>query len=192
MRVADRYELAEELRTRYAKAGRVERGALLEAFCLATGYHRRYACHHLFTHCTERGIAFTRSRPFHKNDNCHVEQKNWTLVRRLIGYDRLDTPEQLAWLDDFYTRLLRPFANCFQPVMKLVAKEAVEQRTRRLYDTPATPLRRLLDRHADRLEFTRLASLTDLYTTTSPLSLKRAIDRRLAAVPVTLGGRDRA
>jgi len=90
-------------------------------------------------------VHFPRSRPFHKNDNCHVEQKNWTLVRRLIGYDRLDTPAQQARLDAFCTDLLRPFANCFQPVMKLIAKEPAEQRTRRVYDTPATPLRRLLD-----------------------------------------------
>jgi len=145
--------------------------------------------HQLFAYCTDHQIVFTRSRPFHKNDNCHVEQKNWTLVRRLIGYDRLDTPAQQAWLDAFYTDLLRPFANCFQPVMKLVAKEAVEQRTRRVYDTPATPLRRLLNGHADHIDFSRLTALTELYGSTSPLTLKRSIDRRLATIPVTLGGR---
>ncbi len=145
--------------------------------------------HQLFAYCQEHGIVFTRSRPFHKNDNCHVEQKNWTLVRRLIGYDRLDTPAQQAWLDAFSTDLLRPFANCFQPVMKLIAKEAREQRTRRVYDTPATPLRRLLDGHADHIDFSRLTALTDLYSSTSPLTLKRPIDRRLAAMPATLGGR---
>jgi len=63
---------------------------------------------HLFDYCKERGIEFTRSRPYHKNDNCHVEQKNWTLVRRLIGHDRLDTPAQQAWLDAFYPEDLRP------------------------------------------------------------------------------------
>ena len=74
----------------------------------------------LFNYCREGEIAFTRSRPYHKNDDCHVELKNWNLVRRLIGYDRLDTPAQQAWLDAFYTDELRPFANCSQPVMKLV------------------------------------------------------------------------
>lgn len=100
---------------------------------------------HPFDYCKDRGIEFTRSRPYHKNDDGHVEQKNWTLVRRLIGYERLDTPAQQVWLDAFYTEDLRPFANCFQPVMKLVGKELVGQRTRRHYDTPKTPLRRLLD-----------------------------------------------
>ena len=142
---------------------------------------------HLFDYCKERGIEFTRSRPYHKNDNCHVEQKNWTLVRRLIGYDRLDTPAQQAWLDAFYTSDLRPFANCFQPVMKLVGKESVGQRTRRLYDTPKTPLRRLLDDYASHVDMNRLHPLTELYTGVSPLTLKRRIDRRLAALPVHLG-----
>jgi hypothetical protein len=142
---------------------------------------------HLFGYCQERSIAFTRSRPYHKNDNCHVEQKNWTLVRRLIGYDRLDTPEQEAWLDAFYTEDLRPFANCFQPVMKLVGKETVDGRTRRLYDIPKTPLRRLLDDYPQHLDLNRLSPLTELYTALSPLALKRRIDRRIAALPVHLG-----
>lgn len=51
-----------------------------------------------------------------------MEQKNWTLSRRLIGYQRLDTFEQLAWLNELYTEFLRPYANCFQPVMKLIRR----------------------------------------------------------------------
>ncbi len=71
----------------------------------------------LFKDCRERGIAFTRSRPHHTNDNCHVAQENWALVRRLIGFDRLAPPAQRAWVDAFSTDDLWPFANCFQPVM---------------------------------------------------------------------------
>ena len=138
---------------------------------------------HLFRYCKVREIAFTRSRPYRKNDNCHVEQKNWTLVRRLIGYQRLDTPAQQAWLDACYTEDLRPFANCFQPVMKQIGKETVEGRTRRLYDTPKTPLRRLLDDYPQHLDLNRLRPLTELYTAVSPLTLKRRIDRHLASRP---------
>ncbi len=98
---------------------------------------------HLVKYCREANIALC-SRPQRKNDNAHVEQKNWTLVRRLIGYQRLDTALQLGWLDDFYTELLRPYANCFQPVMKLVRKEPVGSRLRKVYDRPSTPLQRLL------------------------------------------------
>jgi hypothetical protein len=144
----------------------------------------------MWAYCQEHDIAFTRGRAFHKNDNAHVEQKNWTLVRRLVGYQRLDTAEQLAWLDGLYTELLRPFANCFQPVMKLVGKEAVGTRTRRIYDTPTTPLRRVLASTAPQLlRHDRLNDLVALYTGTSPLTLKRRLDRRLAAMPAALGGR---
>ncbi len=73
--------------------------------------------------------------------------------------------------------------------MKLMDKKSVHQQTRRYYDTPATPMRRLLDHHADHIDFSRLNALTSLYTSTSPLALKRSIDRRLAATPMTLGGR---
>jgi hypothetical protein len=143
----------------------------------------------MWAYCQEHGIVFTRGRAFHKNDNPHVEQKNWTLVRRLIGYQRLDTPEQLAWLDALDTELLRPYANCFQPVMKLIGKESVGQHTRRIYDTPKTPLRRLLDDHPEHVDLNRIRALTDLYASVSPLTLKRGLDRRLAAMPAALGGR---
>ena len=129
-------------------------------------------------------IILSRSRPHHKNDNAHVEQKNWTLVRRLIGYQRLDTPEQLVCLDALYTELLRPYNNCFQPVMKLLRKESDGQRTRRIYDRPTSPLRRVLDSGA--ADPQKIGDLIELYTAVSPLNLKRKIDRRLAAMPSAL------
>ncbi len=138
----------------------------------------------LFAYCQAHQIAFSRSRPYHKNDNAHVEQKNWTLVRRLIGYQRLDTPGQLRWLNQLYTELLRPYNNCFQPVMKLVKKETVGQRTRKVYDRPTTPLQRVLS--SGKTDATKVRALTDLYTRVSPLTLKRQIDRRLAAMPAAL------
>jgi hypothetical protein len=107
-------------------------------------------------------ILLSRSSPEHKNDNAHVEQKNWTLVRRLIGYQRLDTPEQLSWLDALYTELLRPYNNCFQPVMKLIRKESDGQRTRKFYDRPNQPLWRVLDSGAAAAN--KIAGLVELYT----------------------------
>jgi transposase InsO family protein len=138
----------------------------------------------LFAFCEERGIAFSRSRPRHKNDNAHVEQKNWTLVRRLIGYQRLDTPSQLAWLNQLYTELLRPYNNCFQPVMKLIKRETAGQRVRKVYDRPTTPLQRVL--LSGQTDAKKVSALVDLYSRTSPLTLKRQIDRRLAAMPAAL------
>lgn len=138
----------------------------------------------LFGYCQEHDIAFSRSRPNHKNDNAHVEQKNWTLVRRLIGYQRLDTPSQLAWLNQLYTDLLRPYNNCFQPVMKLIKKEPVGQRVRKVYDRPSTPLQRVLA--SGLTDGAKVRTLTELYTRVSPLTLKRQIDRKLAAMPAAL------
>ena len=105
-------------------------------------------------------------------------------MRRLIGYQRLDTPGQLSWLNQLYTDLLRPYNNCFQPVMKLIKKESVGQRTRKHYDRPTTPLQRVLA--SGRTDATKVRALTDLYTRVSPLTLKRQIDRRLAAMPAAL------
>jgi transposase InsO family protein len=99
---------------------------------------------HVLGWCREADIAYTRGRPYRKNDNAHVEQKNWTLVRRLIGYRRLDTLQQRDDLNALYTELLRVHNNGFQPVMKLIAKHHDGGRTKRLYDQPATPLDRAL------------------------------------------------
>src|SRR6266852_554336 len=131
-----------------------------------------------------RRHQISRSRPFHKNDNAHVEQKNWTLVRRLIGYQRLDTPRQLSWLDEFYTELLRPYNNCFQPVMKLVGKEhRADAQPRKRYDTPTTPLQRVLA--SGLADLSKVKTLVELYSSVSPLTLKRQIDVRLAAMPLS-------
>ncbi len=75
----------------------------------------------LFNWCTEHGITFTRSRPYRKNDNCFVEQKNWPVVRQQVGYARYDTAGELAVLNELYGHL-GPYVNFFQPQMKLVAK----------------------------------------------------------------------
>jgi hypothetical protein len=75
----------------------------------------------LFRYCTERGITFTRSRPYRKNDNCFVEQKNWPVVRQNVGYARYDTPSELEVLNELYTHL-RLYVNFFQPQMRLVSK----------------------------------------------------------------------
>ena len=76
---------------------------------------------HLYTYCRRQGITFTRSRPYKKNDSCHVEQKNWSVVRRLVGYDRYSSRAALEILNRVYD-LLRLYVNFFQPVMKLVSK----------------------------------------------------------------------
>ena len=135
----------------------------------------------LVDYCLSQEIQLSRGRPFHSDDNPHVEQKNGYLVRRLLSNYRLDSAEQLAWLDCLYTDLLRPFNNCFQPVMRQIGRAQVGERSRRLHDTPRTPLQRLLEIGA--AEPARIKELVKLYTTVSPLTLKRSIDRHLRAMP---------
>jgi hypothetical protein len=76
----------------------------------------------LFRYCQEHHITFTCSRPYHKNDQAHVEQKNWSVVRHTIGYDRLESPQELALLHAIYADM-RLYINFFQPVLKLIGKE---------------------------------------------------------------------
>jgi len=97
--------------------------------------------HHLYSYCRDEGITFTRSRSYKKNDSCHVEQKNWTVVRRLIGYDRYSSHAALETLNRLYN-LLRLYVNFFQPVMKLVSKTRHGARVHKSYDTARTPYQR--------------------------------------------------
>ena len=77
---------------------------------------------HLLRYCQDERITFTRSRAYRKNDSCYIEQKNYTVVRRAVGYARYDTPQQLGLLNELYSHL-RLYTNYFQPVMKLLSKE---------------------------------------------------------------------
>jgi integrase-like protein len=97
----------------------------------------------LLDYCTDQGITFTRSRPYLKNDTCHVEQKNWVVVRRLVGYDRLDW-RALPALERIHD-LARDYINFLHPVRKLVSKTRTGPRVTRRSDVAQTPFHRLLD-----------------------------------------------
>ena len=98
---------------------------------------------HLIAYCKQEGITFTRSRPYRKNDNCFVEEKNYTLVRRAVGYMRHDTPEELKSLNRLYYYLcLR--SNYFLPTMKLTSKQRIGSKVVKHYNLPETPYQRLL------------------------------------------------
>ena len=100
---------------------------------------------HLVRYCTQEELTFTRSRPYWKNDQAHVEQKNWSVVRKLVGYGRYESEAALAQLNRVY-ELLRIWTNFWQPSLKLVAKERDDRtgKTRKKYDAAQTPYRRLL------------------------------------------------
>jgi hypothetical protein len=126
----------------------------------------------LFDWCTERGITFTRSRPYRKNDNCFVEQKNWPVVRQQVGYLRYDTAEELACLRELYGHL-RLYINYFQPQMKLTSKLREGAKVTKRYDTARTPYRRLLG--STEIPAGTKDALTETYRSLNPADLKRAI-----------------
>ena len=91
-------------------------------------------------YCLAEKITFTRSRPYQKNDQAHVEQKNWSVVRHTVGYDRWETEQELALLESIYDDL-RLYINFFQPSLKLIAKERIDNRSFKRNDPAKTPNR---------------------------------------------------
>ena len=98
---------------------------------------------HLLRYCRTHDIQFTRGRPYKKDDNAHIEQKNWTHVRRILGYVRYDSPAAQAAINDLHQQELRLFQNLFLPSVKLAKKERVGSRLRRHYEAPQTPWQRV-------------------------------------------------
>lgn len=131
----------------------------------------------LYRYCLDEHITFTRSRPYKKNDQAHVEQKNWSIVRHTIGYDRLETDAEYKLLGSIYQDL-RLYVNCFQPVLKLIGKERFANKLIRRYDTARTPYQRVLERNEISLE--RKAHLLNVYLRLNPVQLRRQIDEKVA------------
>ena len=129
---------------------------------------------HLFRYCTENKITFTRSRPYRKNDNCFVEQKNYSVVRRAVGYRRYDTPCDLEVLNELYA-VLRLFTNYFQPSMKLIEKTRNGSKVHKRYDRARTPYRRALDSGTVPEEAKQ--KLRETHATLNPVKLGREISR---------------
>src|SRR5262245_16215421 len=132
---------------------------------------------HLFRYCQAHEIQFTRRPPYKKDDNAHIEQKNWTHVRKLVGYLRYDTPAAVAALNALYRHELRLFQNLFLPSVKLLGKERVGARRRRRYETPRTPLERL--QACPAADPTTVASWVALRDQLDPFALSQAIDRKI-------------
>jgi hypothetical protein len=128
----------------------------------------------LYDFCQQHKITFTRSRPYRKNDSCFVEQKNYSVVRRAVGYQRYDTDEQLDLLNQLY-EVLDLYTNFFQPSMKLQSKERHGARVTKKYDQARTPYQRLLDSSFITEETKR--QLRARYRLLNPAQLKRQIER---------------
>jgi hypothetical protein len=137
---------------------------------------------HLVRYCTQEELTFTRSRPYWKNDQAHVEQKNWSVVRKLLGYGRYETEAALVQLNRVYD-LLRIWTNFWQPSLKLVAKERDDTtgKSRKKYDAAQTPYRRLLASGV--LDETQQQALAETFAAYGPAGLRR----QLAAAVDQLG-----
>jgi len=136
--------------------------------------------YHLLSYCQQQGIQFTRSRPYKKDDNAHIEQKNWTHVRKFMGWDRYDSPKSLEAMNDLYENELSLFMNLFQPSVKLLKTIRKGSRKRRIYDKPQTPLDRLLS--SGHLDKKRCDELKALRERLDPFSLSERINQKLECI----------
>lgn len=131
----------------------------------------------VYAYTEKHGVEFSRSRPYKKNDNCFVEQKNSTHVRGVVGYLRYDTEKERGIISSLYKVELRQYKNFFQPIMKLASKERINGKIHKKYDTPKTPYRRLME--SDTISQVQKIALTELYESLNPAELKRKIATKL-------------
>ena len=127
----------------------------------------------LLRYCQQEQLSFTRSRPYRKNDNCFVEQKNYSVVRRTVGYHRYQTERDLKILNELYCSL-RLYTNFYQPVMKLIEKTRIGSRVRRRYDKAKTPYPRLIE--LSQVSDVNKQRLREEYAQLNPVVLKRKIE----------------
>jgi len=130
---------------------------------------------HLVGWCKDNDVELSRSRPNHKNDNAHIEQKNYSGVRKFLGYARIEQPKTIALMNELYAGPLRLYINFFQPSMKLVKKMRIGSRYKRVYDTALTPYQRVLK--DERISQTVKDNLQKQYATLNPAILRKEIDR---------------
>ena len=125
-------------------------------------------------------IHFTRSRPYHSDDNAHVEQKNWTHVRQLFGYHRFDNPKLVALMNDLYKNEVSQMNNFFLPNFKLIAKQRVQSKIIKKHSKPATPYQRLMQ--SKHIPEAKKQELAELYNQLNPFVLQKTIQKKLKRI----------
>ncbi len=133
--------------------------------------------YHIYAYALEHGIELSRSRAYRKNDNCFVEQKNSTHVRKEVGYLRYDTEAERKIMSDLYRNELRLYKNFFCPVIKLVSKVKFKGQDKRKYDKAKTPYRRIME--SDRVSEKKKEELKAIYDSLNPAELRRNIEKKL-------------
>jgi hypothetical protein len=130
--------------------------------------------HHLQIYCKEKEITFTRSREYRKNDNCFVEQKNWHIVRKTVGYWRYETEKEVEIMNKLY-KVLRLYTNFFQPQMKLIKKAHDGSKVIKKYDKAQTPYQRTINCPDVKGDVKRQLKLQ--YQSLNPVDLRKEIVR---------------
>jgi hypothetical protein len=128
----------------------------------------------------KRPVQYTRSREYHKDDNAHVEGKNWTHVRQYLGYRRFDHQEYASLFNDLYTSEWRLFFNFFLPSMKLIDKQRIASRIIKKHDPPKTPFQRVLESPHVTTEIK--LQLRQQYRSLSPFLLHQTIKQKITAI----------
>lgn len=136
--------------------------------------------HHLLRYFADNKVQFTRSRPYHKNDNAHVEQKNWTHVRQLFGYDRFEKKALVALMNDLYANEWSHLQNHFIPVQKLIKKQRINSKYKKTYDIYQTPYERLLKSECITEE--NKNRLKSQHNKLDPFILKKEMERKLRVI----------
>ena len=138
--------------------------------------------YHLMRHFHKRKkpVQFTRSRPYHKDDNAHVEQKNWTHVRQWLGYNRFDDPEAVTLMNKLYKTEWRLYHNFFLPSVKLLEKKRIASKTIKRYDTPKTPYQRVLE--SPDIQDSVKQSLKQQFSQMNPFIFRKAIEKKLSRI----------
>lgn len=150
---------------------------------------------HLIRYFTDRGssqnVQFTRSRPYKKEDNAHVEQKNWTHVRQLFGYHRLDNPDLVNLMNQLYANEVSLLFNFFYPCIKLLDKQRIQSKIIKKYDQPKTPYQRLIASNC--LTSEQKLALQARFEQLDPFELQSSIQNKLKLIfrRVTISARQR-
>jgi hypothetical protein len=134
---------------------------------------------HLVRYLTNRKkpIDFTRSRAYHKNDNAHIEQKNWTNIRQYLGYERFENPILVDLMNDLYSTEWRLYFNFFIPSMKLIAKKRVGSKTEKIHDVPKTPYQRTLE--SKQVSSQVKLNLKKQYNDLNPFHLQKIMSQKI-------------
>ena len=145
---------------------------------------------HLLHGCQQRAapVKFTRSRPYKKDDNAHIEQKNWTHIRPWFGYERHDNPEVVPLLNALTTGAWGQLVNLFRPALKLKSKERIGSRIKRVYEDPQTPYERV--QASAQVSAGKKAELQKLKAGRNPFALAAQVERELKAIAAIRRGRE--